>query len=219
FCSGAGLLRRALVVATAPDGPRLFDLDVGDVDVVAGTWPAVGMAGSQSSAVRWAGRLAPAELAVGEPGAYTSRVGFWWGAAGVAACWWGGARALVETTRTGVGSGVGESQLAALGRSWARLAAMEQVLRQAAASIDDATDVDRTGPDAAGAARRTALIAREVVHDGCQAVLREVAAAGGAGPICLDPAQSRRSADLYAYLAQYHPGRDQAELGRMLVAE
>lgn len=211
FCSGAGFLRRALVVATAPDGPRMFDLDVGAPEVEAGTWPAVGMAGSQSGAVRWSGQVVPADLAVGEPGSYTSRVGFWWGATGVAACWWGGARALVETTRTWMGGGAGESQFAALGRAWARLVAMERVLRQAAASID--------GTGCPAAARHEALVAREVVHDGCQAVLREVAAAAGAGPICLDPAQSRRAADLYAYLAQYHPGRDQAELGRMLVAE
>lgn len=214
FCSGAGLLSRALVVADAPDGVRLFDLDVADVVVVEGTWPAVGMAGSASHRVCWPGQAVKADAAVGAPGAYTGRIGFWWGAAGVAACWWGGARALLRVVRDDLAPGdPGDAELADLGAGWAILDAAGAVLRQAADQIDD-QDVDDTD-----GARRTALITRHAVHHACVEVLGAAGAAGGARPICLDPDQSRRSADLYAYLAQHHRGRDAAALGRIVVGE
>jgi alkylation response protein AidB-like acyl-CoA dehydrogenase len=214
FCSGAGMLDHALVTADAPDGPRLFDLDVTMPTVVAdpSSWPAVGMAASESATVSFEGVKAQPGQCVGPPGFYTGRIGFWWGAVGVAACWWGGATALLDTVgqylseRDG-----GDHELAAYGSAVARCRSMAETLRWAASQIDDDdVDIDR--------ARRTARVARDVVHDGCLAILAAAAAAGGARPICLDAAQSRRSADLYAYLAQHHGGRDAAGLGRDLIA-
>ena len=38
----------------------------------------------------------PTNRAVGPPNFYLERPGFWFGATGVAACWYGGARGLVE---------------------------------------------------------------------------------------------------------------------------
>ena len=49
---------------------------------------------------------------------------------------------------------------------------------------------------------------------GLSAILALATAAGGARPVCLDGPQSRRSADLYVYLAQHHGGRDAAALAR-----
>ena len=48
FCSGSGLLDRALVTAEAPDGYRLFDIATADavIDAIPDSWPAVGMADS-----------------------------------------------------------------------------------------------------------------------------------------------------------------------------
>jgi alkylation response protein AidB-like acyl-CoA dehydrogenase len=214
FCSGAGGLARALVVADAPDGVRLFDLDVSAVDVIEDTWPAVGMAGSASSAVRWSDEPVGSDQAVGAPGAYTDRLGFWWGAAGVAACWWGGGRSIVEVVRRSVNAGsVGEVELAALGSAWAHAATAESALRDAAATID--SEMGRS----MASARMSARVCRHIVHEACVAILASTAAAGGARVICLDAAQSRRTADLYAYLAQHHPGRDAAALGRSLIEE
>ena len=214
FCSGAGRLSRALVVADAPDGVRLFDLDVADVVVVDGTWPAVGMAGSASNRVCWPGQAVKPDEAAGPPGAYTERIGFWWGAAGVAACWWGGARALLRVVRDDLARGdPGDAELADLGAGWASVEAAGAILRQAAGQIDAQDHHDTEG------ARRTALIARQAVHHACVDVLAAAAAAGGARPVCLDADQSRRSADLYAYLAQHHRGRDAAALGRVVVRD
>ena len=67
---------------------------------VTGTWPATGMAASDTLDVEFTG--IPAEP-VGEPGGYTGRPGFAHGGAGVAACWYGGARGIgqarLSTTR------------------------------------------------------------------------------------------------------------------------
>jgi hypothetical protein len=209
FCSGTGMVERALVTAEAPDGTRLFDLDVTSrrVTPCPGSWPAVGMAASASSTVSFDAFPVTAADCVGPPGFYTRRIGFWWGAVGVAACWWGGARALLDTVGRYLHAGSGaEHELASYGSAMARCRSMTETLRWAASDIDaDRADIGR--------ARQTALTAREVVHDGCTTILAAAAAAGGARPICLDPAQSRRSADLYAYLAQHHGGRDAATLG------
>jgi hypothetical protein len=213
FCSGVGMVARALVTAEAPDGTRLFDLDVTAKQMVPepGSWPAVGMAASASATVVFDGATATAAQGVGPAGFYTGRIGFWWGAAGVAACWWGGAQALLETVGRHLEAGsAGDHELAAYGAAMARSRSMTETLRWAATEIDaGGDDVDR--------ARRTALTVREVVHDGCRAILAAAAAAGGARPICLDVSQSQRSADLYAYLAQHHGGRDAAALGADLL--
>jgi alkylation response protein AidB-like acyl-CoA dehydrogenase len=214
FCSGAGLIDRALVTADGPDGAYLFDVDLraAGITVIPDSWPAVGMAASASAAVSFDSVDIRTEQAVGHPGFYTSRIGFWWGAAGVAACWWGGAVGLLAGVRDQLSGGEpGDHASAAFGSASARVVSMRETLRWTAGVIDGPADVP--------AARRAARTAREVLHDGAVAVLAAAAAAGGARPICLDRAQSQRSADLYAYLAQHHVGPDAAALGRQLLAD
>jgi alkylation response protein AidB-like acyl-CoA dehydrogenase len=213
FCSGAGIIDRALVTADGPDGPRLFDVDLraGGITVVPDSWPAVGMSGSASAAVSFDTVRIGSDQAVGDPGFYTSRIGFWWGAAGVAACWWGGAVGLLTGVRDHLGGREpGDHASAAFGSASARAFSMRETLRGTAEIID-------SRPTDVAAARQAARGVREVVHDGAVAVLAGAAAAGGARPICLDRAQSQRSADLYAYLAQHHVGPDAAALGRELL--
>ena len=83
YCSGAQSCTDALVTATAPDGSRLFAVSTSDLSPVPGTWPATGMAASDTLNVDFTD--IPAEP-VGNPGRYTSRPGFAHGGAGVAAC-------------------------------------------------------------------------------------------------------------------------------------
>jgi alkylation response protein AidB-like acyl-CoA dehydrogenase len=212
FCSGAGLLDRALVTVNGPDGVYLLDVELrrNGVEVVEGTWPAVGMAASDSRTVSFTGVEVAAEAVVGGPGFYTSRIGFWFGAVGVAACWWGGGRGLMAPVGRSLRGATGkDGEVGVYGSARARLHAAEAALRWAASEID-------ARPPAA-LARRLALLTREVVHASCRSVLDDAAAAGGARSVCLDAAQSRRSADLYAYLAQHHGVRDAAALGRDLL--
>ena len=130
FCSGSGVIERALVTAEAPDGHRLFEVATGDVvaGVVPDSWPAVGMTDSVSETLVFDGAELPPASAVGPPGFYTGRPGFWFGACGVAACWFGGARGLVDAVVRHLGPDPDRVALAELGRLSAHLWAMRRLL-------------------------------------------------------------------------------------------
>src|SRR5690349_24380213 len=94
YCSGARSCTDALVTAAAPDGNRLFAVSTRDLSPVPGSWPATGMAASDTLDVEFTNISArPA----GEPGGYTGRPGFAHGGARVGACWYCGARGVGRT--------------------------------------------------------------------------------------------------------------------------
>ncbi|GAC1363457.1 MAG: acyl-CoA dehydrogenase family protein [Actinomycetota bacterium] len=208
YCSGASTCSHALITAKAADGRRLFAIDAADGAPVAGSWPAVGMAGSDSLAV--ALKDAPA-TAIGGPGAYLTRPGFWHGAVGVAAVWHGGAVGVARTLLH-AGPGLDAHGLAHLGAVDATLVGMQCVLRQAAQEIDQ----DPTNLEGQGALRAGRV--RAAVEAGAASVMDHVGRALGAAPLCLDGAHGRRVADLTVYLRQSHAERDLAGLAQGLLA-
>jgi alkylation response protein AidB-like acyl-CoA dehydrogenase len=207
FCSGAGSCTHALVTAAAPDGTRLFALSTRDLVPVAGTWLATGMAASDTLDVDFTD--IPGEP-VGEPGRYTARPGFAHGGAGVAACWYGGARGVGQTLLAAAAKrDVGPHALAHLGAVDIALHTARAALEQAAAEIDaDPGDREHRG-------WRRALRVRALVEATATEVMQRVGRALGAGPLCHDEAHSRRVADLTVYLRQHHAERDLAELGAL----
>ena len=207
YCSGARSCTHALVTAAAPDGIRLFAVAADDLAPVAGTWPATGMAGSDTLDVEFTGIAAEP---VGDPGGYTDRPGFAHGGAGVAACWYGGARGVGQTLLTAaVKRDVGPHALAHLGAVDLALQTARDALERAAAEID-ADPADREH----GGWRRT-LRVRALVEATATEVMARVGRALGAGPLCHDQAHGRRVADLTVYLRQHHAERDLAELGAL----
>jgi alkylation response protein AidB-like acyl-CoA dehydrogenase len=82
YCSGARSCTDALVTAAAPDGNRLFAVTTRDLSPVPGSWPATGMAASDTLDVEFTNISGQP---VGEPGRYINRPGFAHGGAGVAA--------------------------------------------------------------------------------------------------------------------------------------
>jgi alkylation response protein AidB-like acyl-CoA dehydrogenase len=211
FCSGAGTLDRALVTVETPEGTRLLDIDCHqpEIRLIPGTWPAVGMAESHSLDVSFDGAGVDGSDTVGDPGFYTDRPGFWHGSVGVAACWYGGARGLVQGLVSYLSSGgADDHQLAHVGALTARCDAMALTLDDAARRIDADPD------NRAGTAHWLALEVRHLIEQGCTEILERVGRAGGARPLSLDAVQSRRAADLYVYLRQHHAERDLAALGR-----
>src|SRR5579875_1218437 len=131
YCSGARCCTHALVTAQAPDGMRLFATATGSATPVAGTWPATGMAGSDTLDVEFA--AVPARP-VGGPGAYLTRPGFTHGGVGVAACWYGGARAIGRTL-------LAAAQQRDIGpHAQAHLGAVDIALRSGRAALDEAAD-------------------------------------------------------------------------------
>jgi alkylation response protein AidB-like acyl-CoA dehydrogenase len=204
WCSGAASCAWALVTAAAADGVRLFAVDLAQPDAapVDGTWPAVGMAQSDSRAVRFDDVIG---YPVGQPGEYVQRPGFWHGGVGVAACWYGGAAGIADTLlRTAGERDLDAHALAHLGAVDAALNAARTVLLDAAARIDAApTVLDEI------LARRV----RAIVEASATTVLDHVGRALGAGPLCQDAAHAHRVADLTVYLRQSHAEADLAGLG------
>lgn len=206
WCSGAAACTHALVTAQADDGYRLFALalDPSSARPVDGTWPAVGMAGSDSRTMRF--DAAPA-VAVGAPGAYLDRPGFWWGAVGVAAVWHGGAAGVADAlVAAHHRRPLNEHALAHLGAVDAALHASRAVLADAAQRID--ARPESTGAPAESLARRV----RAVVERTATEVVDRVGRALGAAPLALDARHARRVADLTVFLRQSHAEKDLAAL-------
>jgi alkylation response protein AidB-like acyl-CoA dehydrogenase len=211
YCSGAHSCTDALVTADAPDGNRLFAVATRDLSPVPGTWPATGMAASDTLDVGFTG--IPGQP-VGGPGSYTGRPGFAHGGVGVAACWYGGARGVGKTLLAAAAQrDIGPHALAHLGAVDIALGAARTALDVAAGEID-ADPQDRAGPQNAGALR--ALRVRGLVEAVATEVMQRVGRALGAGPLSHDEAHSRRVADLTVYLRQHHAERDLAELGALV---
>jgi hypothetical protein len=213
WASGAGTLTDALVTAATSDGTCLFKVPLteGGVAVVPGTWPAIGMAGSDSFDVDLDVNVGGESL-VRSPGWYVDRPGFWFGSVGVAACWLGGALGLVRALRSDLtGRSPDPHQVAHLGAAAARCASMARDIAWAAGRID------ANPSDPGGDMRRVALEVRHLIEEGCQRVVRHVGKAGGPAPLCHDAAQARRMADLPVYVRQHHGERDDEELGRLLM--
>jgi alkylation response protein AidB-like acyl-CoA dehydrogenase len=211
YCSGAAACDSALVTATTSSGSQLLAVDLHQegVEALDGTWPALGMAGSDSRTVRFRHSAA---TAVGAPGAYVDRPGFWHGATGVAACWMGGAVGVAGALiRAAARRELDPHALAHLGAIDGAIAAMRSVLLEAARDFDLDPE-DRQGR-AALVARRT----RTVVEWGTGLVLERVGRALGAGPLTQDAAHSRRVADLTVYLRQSHAERDLLDHGKRLL--
>lgn len=210
WCAGAGFCTHALVTAQLGIGPRvLMAVAVTGTGVRAlpSRWWNPGMAGADIRAVQFTG--APAVL-IGGPGDYWNRPGLWHGAAGQAACWLGGARAvaalLYQYAETG---SLDPYALAHLGAVDAALTAADAVLAQAAEQIDnDPLDLSNT-------AQLTARRCRAVAEHAAGKAISRTTRALGSGPLCEDELHARRVADLSIYLSQSHAERDLAALGRL----
>ncbi len=210
YCSGARTCTHALVTADTRDGRRLFAVAADTLAPVLGSWPATGMAGSDTLDVDFGD--VPAQP-VGAPGAYVDRPGFAHGGVGVAACWYGGARAVGRTLLAAAERrDVGPHALAHLG-------AVDIVLRTVRTALDGAADeIDADPADLKRTGRLRALRVRALADASAAEVMDRVGRALGAGPLCLDETHSRRVADLTVYIRQHHAERSLAELGG-LVAE
>lgn len=220
WCSLAGDLSHALVTAWTDDGRGLFAVDLRGRGVAAdtGPWVARGLAQVVSAPVRF--DAAPA-VPVGPTGWYLSRPGFAWGGIGVAACWWGGAVGVARDVYTAC-TRREPDQLAL-----AHLGAIDTALTGARAALLEASDVvDAAGPSTPSAPERTGDVppgvlarrVRTVVARAVEETLARAAHALGPGPLAHDEAHARRVADLALYVRQHHGERDDAALGRDLVA-
>ncbi|CAN5790508.1 acyl-CoA dehydrogenase [soil metagenome] len=218
FCSGAAVVTHALITAhdVQADASRLFavdlrtERDLGARAVVEpAAWAGAGMAAADTRTLACADvRASP----VGEPGAYTDRVGFWHGGIGVAACWVGGVRGVAARLLDAVGRRPPtDLTLMHLGAVGAAVDRCEAMLAVAAVRADTG---EHTTPDVA---RRDAETVRATVADAVDEVVSRVGRALGPGPLALDAEHARRVADLQVFVRQHHGEADLVALGRLLL--
>jgi alkylation response protein AidB-like acyl-CoA dehydrogenase len=210
WCSGAALCTHALVTVRLDSGERglvAVELDQRGVHPLPSGWRNVGMAESDTRSVQF---TAAEGVAVGSPGEYLSRPGFWHGAVGVSACWLGGARAVASPLYSRATDESADAHaLAHLGAVDAVLAAGQATLMWAAAEID-ADPANRKGQ-----AELVARRARAVVEIAVDDAIGRTARALGPGPLCQDAQHAKRVADLTIYVRQSHAERDLERLGRL----
>ncbi|MGC5615060.1 acyl-CoA dehydrogenase family protein [Georgenia sp. Z1491] len=215
WCSGASLCTHALVTATVDgDGGAvaLFAVDLRrpGVRAVPDTWPAVGMADSDSG---WVELSEVPARRLGSHADYLDRPGFWHGGAGVAACWFGGAAGVAAPLLARAARpGASELVRAHAGATAAELAAGWALLTEAAATIDADPD------DRAGLRTARALSVRTRIDRLATTVIARVGRGLGAGPLCADGEHARRVADLGVYIRQTHAEADEAQIAAAVAA-
>ena len=209
WCSGADAVSRALVTATSTTGePMLIAvaLDEGRCSISHDEWHAIGMTLSQTATVTFTD--SPGHV-IARNNEYIDRPGFWLGAIGIAACWYGAAAALTRTLHSGLQKRHDAHGLAHLGACAASLHAARAALAAAAHQVDLQSDQHH---------QVLALTTRSIVEDSCSSILNHVGRALGARPFCFDAEFARRAADLPVYLRQSHAERDLAALGTSLLS-
>jgi alkylation response protein AidB-like acyl-CoA dehydrogenase len=210
FCSGAGMVDRALVTVGIPE-PRLVEIDLRknsmNFEVDLSAWATDAFRLTQTGAVTFRGVDVTKENLVGDPTWYLNRPGFWHGACGPAACWAGGAAAFVdfamECNRDD------PHTLAHLGAMGANNWMMKACLDVAAREIDEE-------PLNYMAAQIRALRLRHLVEDACTDTLRRFARAYGPQPLSMNSEISRRYHEAELYLRQSHAEQDLESLARLL---
>jgi len=201
YCSGAGIIDAALVTAQAPEGILLFDipLDAPGITVLESPWANPAFSDTATGPVRFEEVTVPHAGAIGGPGWYLARPGFWHGAMGPAACWAGGALSLIDAAatlnRSDPHSRAQVGALMALG--WG----LEAVLQKAGDEIDaDPTDATR--------ARKRALMARHLIERWCTEALDRFGQATGPQLLAHDALVVRQYGALGVYIRQCHGPRD-----------
>jgi hypothetical protein len=207
WCSGAAVLSHALITTWDADGQQRLAavaLDQPGVTVTTEGWCAVGMASTASVEVQFDDACA---TAIGGPGDYLSRPGFWQGGIGIAACWYGAASSIAERLAGACRQRAEPHALAHMGAVDTALFSATHVLHNAARTVDQ-----QPLANAELLARRC----RAVIEHAAQQVIEHTGRALGAGPYCKDAQFARLMADLPVFLRQSHAERDLAALGQLL---
>lgn len=209
WCSLAGRVEHAIVTAhTGPDARRAFAVELRHpgVRVLDRPWVSRGLSGVTSVAVAFDEVEA---VPVGEDDWYLTRPGFAWGGIGVAAVWYGTARALADRLRTAAGQRPPDQV------AYWHLGAVDAALHAAGCVLAAAAEAIDAGRAAGEAGSILAARVRAVCAGVAEDVLARAGHALGPGPLTGEEEHARRVADLTVYVRQHHAERDLARLGEL----
>lgn len=198
FCSGAGGLHRAAVLARAPDGgpPLLVWVDLGDpgrVEVDTTWFRSHGLRASVSHRVVF--HDTPVLARFGGPGSIAAQPWFGRDALRTAASWVGMADRAVEAALGELAARPkrGPLEELAAGRIVTQARALDLWMDEAARVMDEA------GPELA----RVSVHARDAIAAACRALLDEAARACGSRPFAQAGPLDRARRDLEVFLLQH----------------
>lgn len=198
FCSGAGGVQRALVLARGPDGggpPRLAYVDLGEGVRVDRSWfRGMGLRASESHRVVFDGARVLALL--GDPGELAREPLFSRDALRTAASWAGMADTAVAAALDGLAERGAPTQLEALAAGRIGIAATAIDLW-----LDEATR--RADADPASSLLSLSIQTREAIAAACRTILDEAARALGSTPFACSGALDRSRRDLELFLLQH----------------
>lgn len=210
FCSGLGIVDRALVTANSPN-PCLVEIDLKNnanaIEMDTSDWKPEAFRATNTGTITFHDAAISGAI-IGEPSWYLDRPGFWHGAIGPAACWAGGGAGLLDAALESKRDNVHTT--AHLAAIHANVWATETYLAAAGREIDESySDCN--------AAIVRALRIRHLIEQACTDTLRRFARAYGPHPLTMVGETSRRYHELDLYLRQSHAERDLETLGRNLL--
>lgn len=195
--SGAGLL--LVDVAVGPPSVRP------DPD----SWQTAAMDASDPLDVDFADLVVESSDIVGDAGWYHRRPGYILGKAGLACVWWGGADGLLARAIHHLPAEPDAHQLAHLGELYSLLSAARALVAETGAAIDA-----NPGNDHSLRVGELRSAVERVVREVVERVPRML----GSGPLSRDAELARKLADLALFARSHHGERDNAALGRSIVA-
>ena len=206
WCSGVNIVDYALMTYRDEQGKSQLltvAMNQSGIDIDNSAWQAVGMQATDTATVTF-DHVAATQ--VGAPNAYLDRVGFWHGAAGVAACWYGATASLASYLIESYQQKPNDYKAMYLGQISSDLAVSRQYLHQVAYLIDSQPEDNH---ELAIRQLRTNIeqLARQVIETVGQAL--------GAAPFCGNAHFATLSADLTVFIRQSHGAFDLQRIGEL----
>lgn len=206
WCSGANIVDHGLMTYRDENGQSqllVVNMKQDEIEIDNGAWQAVGMQATDTATIQF-NQVAASN--VGAPNAYLERVGFWHGAAGVAACWYGATASIATYLIKAYQHKPHDFKAMYLGQIGTALAVTQQYFHHVAYLIDSQPDQNHEL-----AIRQLRVNVEQLARE----VIETVGLALGAAPFCGNAHFARLSADLPVFIRQSHGAFDLQKIGEL----
>ncbi|WP_367111582.1 acyl-CoA dehydrogenase [uncultured Psychrobacter sp.] len=214
WCSGAHIVDYGLMTYRDKNGDSqllIVDMQQEGIAIDGSSWQAVGMQATDTATIEFTDVAAEQ---VGAANAYLERVGFWHGAAGVAACWYGATAYLANYLLTSYQHKPNDYKAMYLGEISTAMALTQQYFYYVANLIDSESQHQQHKHSHELAIRAL----RANVEQLARQVLETTGQALGAAPFCTNAHFARLAADLPVFIRQSHGAFDLQKIGELTSA-
>lgn len=210
WCSGSDIVDYGLMTFKNENGHSqlcIVDMSQQDIFIDHQDWHAVGMGQTRTASINF-NNISVEK--VGKSNQYLTRVGFWHGAAGIAACWYGATARLAEFLHIECQLKPNHFKLMYAGEINTALAATQMYFKELADKIDHEPFKSH---------ELEIRILRAQVENTANLTLELVGKALGAGPFCQNAIFSNLTADLPVFLRQSHAAFDFECIAKLTLME